>query len=152
MCLVLASNAWGASTVACYYALPHFVNMCYLVGITFMQHTDTDVAHFSRPEYTWLRGAIQTIDRSMGPFVDWRLHDIHTSHVVHHVFSDMPHYNAVKATPYLAAALGKYYKRAETREVWGSAWLGYWVELCRVMKVAQTVRKSADDGYFWFSH
>ena len=125
--------------------------MCYLVGITFMQHTDTDVAHFARPEYTWLRGAIQTIDRSMGPLVDWRLHDIHTSHVVHHVFSDMPHYNAIKATPYLAAALDKYYKRAEIRKVWGSAWLGYWVELCRVMKIAQTVRKSPKDGYFWFS-
>jgi len=147
--LALAVREWGAGTIACYYFLPHFVNMCYLVGITFMQHTDTDVAHFSRPEYTWLRGAVQTIDRTMGPFVDWRLHDIHSSHVVHHIFSDMPHYNATKATPYLAAALGKYYKRAE-RKVWGSHFLGYWVELCSVMKVAQAVRKSPQDGFFWF--
>ena len=97
--LALAARAWGVGAVGCYYVLPHFVNMCFLVGITFMQHTDIDVPHFAKGDFTWLRGAIQTIDRSMGPFVDWRLHNIHSSHVVHHVFSDMPHYHAIQATP-----------------------------------------------------
>jgi len=36
----------------------------------------------------------------MGPWVDGKLHHIVDSHVVHHLFPDMPFYGAKEATPY----------------------------------------------------
>ena len=77
--------------------------------ITFLQHTDTYIPHFRESEFTWLRGALATVDRSYGWFLDDSMHHIADSHVAHHLFSQMPWYNAVKATPYIKAAVGQYY-------------------------------------------
>jgi hypothetical protein len=59
--------------------------------------------HFGEDEWTWERGALSTIDRPYGIF-DWMHHGIGSTHVVHHVFSNLPCYNAVEAT----AALKKF--------------------------------------------
>ena len=91
------------------YGAPLAITNMFLVTITFLQHTDPEVPHYDAETWTWLRGAVATVDRSMGAYLDYKTHHIADSHVVHHIFSSMPFYNAVKATPYVKAALGKYY-------------------------------------------
>ena len=121
----------------------------YLCAITFMQHTHPDVPHFSGDDWTWLRGCLSTIDRSMGSRVDAVLHHIVDSHVVHHIFSDMPFYGAKAATPYVREHLGLYYKQVPANPVLGSQYLGYWRDFYTNMRQTVTVGKEAD-GYLWF--
>jgi len=54
----------------------------FLVTITFLQHSDPKIVHFDEAEWTWLRGALCTVDRTMGWFLDHKLHHIVDTHVV----------------------------------------------------------------------
>lgn len=74
----------------------------WLVLITFLQHTDPILPHYRAPEFTFPRGALSTLDRSLlgdlGPIMAWigahTTHGISETHVAHHVASKIPHYNA----------------------------------------------------------
>jgi len=148
--LAACVNKWGFMAVLFNYLVPQTVCNFYLCAITFMQHTHESVPHFNSEEWTWLRGALSTIDRSMGPHVDWRLHHIVDSHVVHHVFSDMPFYGAKAATPYVKEHLGTYYKSHFGTKVLGSEYLGYWKDFYTSMQNAVTVGVG-EDGFMWFN-
>lgn len=132
------------------YIIPQMSANFYLTAITFMQHTDKDVPHFNDDEWTWLRGALSTIDRSMGPFVDGKLHHICDSHVVHHIFSEMPFYGAREATPYVKAYLGKYYKAKIAKPVLGFRYLGYWRDFWTAMREAVSVGPEEGNNFLWF--
>ena len=117
--VVLAGLAYWAhctslATVALYYFLPYMVVNFYLVTITLLQHTHVDVPHYRGDEWTFIRGALATVDRSYGSLINNLQHNIMDSHVAHHLFSTMPHYHAIEATPHLARKLGVYYKRDDT--------------------------------------
>lgn len=86
-----------------------FVNNAYLVAITFLQHTDSKLPHYDDEDWTWLRGALCTVDRTMGRWLDTKLHYIHSTHVCHHVFSRIPFYRAEEATRAMIPVLGEYY-------------------------------------------
>merc|ERR1711920_20472 len=131
------------------YGVPQVICNFYLCVITYMQHTHADVPHFESEDWTWLRGALSTIDRSLGAWVDSKLHHITDSHVVHHLFSEMPFYGAKAATPYVKAHLGVYYKSCLDSSVGGSAYLGYWRDFYTNMRTAVAVGKGAD-GFMWF--
>ena len=74
----------------------------WLVLITFLQHTDPLLPHYRGSEHNFVRGALATFDRSLlgdlGSFMGWigatATHGISETHVVHHVSSKIPHYNA----------------------------------------------------------
>jgi omega-3 fatty acid desaturase (delta-15 desaturase) len=51
-----------------------------------------------------VKGALSTVDRHYGIIEDIH-HNIGT-HVVHHLFSNIPHYNIVEATKYIKPLLG----------------------------------------------
>lgn len=140
---------WGVLAVFLNYLVPQTICNFYLCAITFMQHTHEAVPHFNSEEWTWLRGALSTIDRSMGGHVDWRLHHIVDSHVVHHVFSDMPFYGAKKATPYVKKHLGIYYKSHFGTTVLGSEYLGYWKDFYASMRNAVVVGPG-ENNFMWF--
>jgi len=59
------------------------------------------VPHYDATAWTWLKGALGTIDRKYPDFIDALHHYIGTTHVLHHLFSDIPHYNAKEANIYL---------------------------------------------------
>ena len=80
----------GAGRVAAYYGVPYLVVNSMLVLITYLQHTDEYVPHYRAGAFTWLRGALSTVDRSFGRMMDAATHHITDSHVVHHLFSTMP--------------------------------------------------------------
>lgn len=161
---VLASNAgmmiglallatsffsWGIANVCAIYLVPQMITNFYLTVITYMQHTHPEVPHFDSEEWTWLRGALSTIDRSMGWFADAKLHHIVDSHVVHHIFSDMPFYGAKAATPYVKAHLGIYYKDGTESTVLGSHYLGFWCDFWHNMRQSVVVGKG-EQNFHWF--
>jgi omega-6 fatty acid desaturase (delta-12 desaturase) len=108
----LACVQFGVQAVATYYFIPYLVVNMNLVLITYLQHTDEYVPHY-RPtngvEFPWLRGALATVDRSYGWLLDIVFHHISDTHVVHHLFHEMPFYNAIEATIQVRKFLGDYY-------------------------------------------
>lgn len=87
----------GAVPVICWYWGPYTWVNAWLVLYTWLQHTDPSIPHYGEGEWTWVRGALSTIDRDYGIF-DFFHHRIGSTHVVHHLFHEMPCYNALKAT------------------------------------------------------
>lgn len=102
--LGLASQKYGFMPVLLWYLNPYcFVN-AWLVLYTWLQHNDPTVPHYGDGEWTWVRGALSTIDRPYGIF-DFFHHRIGSTHVAHHLFHEMPHYNALEATHAIKAFL-----------------------------------------------
>ncbi|KAL7006735.1 hypothetical protein EMMF5_003621 [Cystobasidiomycetes sp. EMM_F5] len=100
----------GFAEVARYYIIPYFIVNHHLVAFTYLQHTDPVLPHYRKGEWSFQRGALCTIDRSLyGAFGNYIFHGILNSHVAHHVCSAIPHYNADKATEALKEVLGENY-------------------------------------------
>ncbi len=103
---MLAALAWACwqfspLRVLAVYGLPYLVINAWLVAYTWLQHSDTDIPHFSGSSWTWAKGALQTVDRPYGPLLNLLHHGIGSTHVCHHVNSRIPHYNAWRATALL---------------------------------------------------
>ncbi|WVR06310.1 hypothetical protein IAU60_003340 [Kwoniella sp. DSM 27419] len=97
--------------VAVIYILPWLFVNNWLVLITFLQHTDPTLPHYSSNTWTFPRGALATVDRTfMGPIGAYVLHGICETHVSHHISSKIPHYNAWEATAALKKFLGVHYQ------------------------------------------
>lgn len=99
MILVLGLLGWGIYAHGfCaffnYYFVPYLIVHANLVTFTYLHHTDVYMPHFDDNEWSWLRGALSTIDRSWGSFFDHYFHHITDTHVAHHLFSYMPFYHA----------------------------------------------------------
>ncbi|KAI9144489.1 delta-12 desaturase [Paraphysoderma sedebokerense] len=103
-----ACQQYGLWTVAKYYIIPYLFVNGWLVLITFLQHTDPRLPHYRNSAFTFLRGAVATIDRDYG-ILNHFFHSIGDTHVAHHMFSTMPHYHATEATNVLRKVLGEYY-------------------------------------------
>lgn len=116
-----ASRTFGVAAVVKAYVVPYFIVNWWLVMITFLQHTHPSLPHYVEGEWDWLRGALSTVDRSFGKYLDAAFHHIADTHVVHHLFSGMPHYNAERATEAVKGVLGEYYMR-DDRNVWRALW------------------------------
>ena len=105
---VAAGSAWP---VLALYAGPLLVTNAWLVGYTWLQHTDVDVPHFGGDAWSPVKGALHTIDRPYGALIDLLHHRIGSTHVAHHVNHAIPHYHALEATE----ALKKARKKIKTR-------------------------------------
>jgi len=90
----------GFLPVFLWYWNPYFTVNAWLVLYTWLQHTDPSVPQYGDGEWTWVRGALSTIDRPYGIF-DFFHHTIGSTHVVHHLFHEMPWYNAGIATEHV---------------------------------------------------
>ncbi|ORC84933.1 putative fatty acid desaturase [Trypanosoma theileri] len=118
--LVLASLRWGFLAVLMWYGVPYLCVNAWLVYITYMQHSDIRLPHYNHAEWTFLRGAVAAVDRDYGSLINAWLHHINDSHVVHHLFSMMPHYHAIVVTRrYIREILGDMYITDE-RPLWKS--------------------------------
>jgi len=102
-------QAEGFLTVFALYFGPYLITNCWLVGYTWLQHTDVDVPHYDTQNWNWAKGALLTIDRPYPFIIDWLHHHIGTTHVAHHVCSSIPHYNAGEATKALKEAFPEHY-------------------------------------------
>lgn len=116
-------RSFGFAHFVTRYLLPYLVVNFWLVFYTFLQHTDEKVPHYSEKEWTYLRGALATIDRPYHAF-DFFHHEIGTSHVMHHLFSRIPHYHAAEATRAVLPLLGKHYVYDPTN-IFVAAWRNF---------------------------
>jgi omega-6 fatty acid desaturase (delta-12 desaturase) len=90
------------------YVVPYLIVNMWLVMITDLQHTDPRLPHYRAESYTWLKGALCTMDRDYG-VMNHLHHHIADTHVCHHLFSYMPHYHAEEASEAIKPLLGDYY-------------------------------------------
>ncbi len=119
-----AAARFGARPVALLYLGPYLVVNGWLVLYTWLQHTSKEVPQYGEDEWTWVKGALSTVDRPYPWIIDELHHHIGTTHVCHHVFHELPHYNAVAATRALKRLLGKHYRYDATpilRATWNTA-------------------------------
>jgi omega-6 fatty acid desaturase (delta-12 desaturase) len=152
--VVLGAIAWamwnyGAGAVTVYYFMPYLWCNFWLVLYTWMQHTDLTVPHYGDSEWTWLRGALCTIDRPYGIF-DFFHHKIGSTHVCHHVFSKVPAYNAKKATKHLKEfleprGLYRYDPTWWPIAAWRVATTCHYVEGVEGIQYYKTLHSKADD-------
>jgi fatty acid desaturase len=102
--IYISATKYGFLPVLLWYLNPYFFVNAWLVLYTWLQHTDPSIPHYGEGEWTWVRGALSTIDRPYGIF-DFFHHRIGSTHVAHHLFHEMPHYNALEATHAIKAFL-----------------------------------------------
>lgn len=113
---------FGALNVYCYYFVPYLWVNFWLVFITYLQHTDIRLPHYTADEWNFVRGALATIDRDFGTAINWWIHHINDSHAVHHIFSQMPFYHAIEVTrKYLPGIVGELHQTSK-RSLWSSLW------------------------------
>ncbi|KAJ8583374.1 hypothetical protein M405DRAFT_513398 [Rhizopogon salebrosus TDB-379] len=139
---------FGFSTVFRVYLVPYLWVNHWLVLITFLQHTDPILPHYRASEFTFPRGALATLDRNLlgdlGSVMGWigahATNGISETHVLHHVSSKIPHYNAWEASDALR-------KRLEQAGLQLQGAPGGWKEVYRVFKECKFVE---DEGNIVF--
>ncbi|CCW69373.1 unnamed protein product [Phytomonas sp. Hart1] len=108
--ILLSCIKFGVFNVLCWYGIPYLWVNSWLVYITYTQHTDIRIPHYTHEEWTFVRGAVSTVDRDYGLVLSIWLHHINDSHVVHHLFSEVPFYNAIEISrKYIKPILGHTY-------------------------------------------
>jgi omega-6 fatty acid desaturase (delta-12 desaturase) len=113
----------------------------WLITYTWLQHSDLDIPHFSSDQWTWSKGALQTVDRPYGPLLNWLHHGIGSTHVCHHINARIPHYNAWRGT----ALLRQRYPdliRYDATPIHQALW--------RIATRCAAVRRNPADGAFYY--
>ncbi|KAG7111749.1 Oleate hydroxylase FAH12 like protein [Verticillium longisporum] len=119
--LYYATQALDLSTVLFLYAVPYFWVHHWLVAITYLHHNHPDVPHFNEEGWTFVKGALATVDREFGFIGKHLFHGIIEKHVVHHLFPRIPFYKADEATEAMKPLLGDLYIR-DDRSFLGQLW------------------------------
>jgi omega-6 fatty acid desaturase (delta-12 desaturase) len=140
--LIYLGSIIGGWMLVRLYLLPLLVTNFFLVTITFMQHSEPGVAHYSNSEWNWLLGALCTVDRTMGPWLDRKLHLIHVTHVCHHLFSYIPFYHSDEVTKAIKPILGEYYLKSDRN---------YFLALWDNFKHCDTLENNKNGVYHWLS-
>ncbi|KAJ7535469.1 hypothetical protein O6H91_12G035300 [Diphasiastrum complanatum] len=88
------------------YFMPYWINVIWLDLVTYLHHHgyEKKVPWYRGKEWNYMRGGLSTIDRDYGLFNNIH-HDIGT-HVVHHLFPQIPHYHLIEATEAVKPILG----------------------------------------------
>ncbi|GAB7365437.1 hypothetical protein MBLNU230_g6512t1 [Neophaeotheca triangularis] len=133
--LFLVGRNYGFQNLLVWYILPYLWVNHWLVAITYLQHTDPSLPHYTGSTWNFARGAAATIDREFGFIGRTLLHGIIETHVLHHYISTIPFYHADEATEAIKPIMGQHY-RSNTeggslgfiRSMWNSARWCQWVE------------------------
>lgn len=105
-------DGWAAPALL--YGGPYLVVNAWVVAYTWLHHTDVDVPHLGEKDWSWIRGAFLTVDRPYGQLINYLHCNIGSTHVVHHLFSRIPHYHAAQATRSIATAFPHLYRYDDT--------------------------------------
>lgn len=103
------------------YGGPYFAMNAWLTGYTWLQHTDENIPHYDQDSWDWLKGALCTIDRDYPEYINALHFEFGSTHVLHHLFSAIPHYNAREATREIIKVLGTRYNY-DDENAWRSLW------------------------------
>lgn len=138
--LMFASMKFGFLPVLLWYLNPYFFVNAWLVLYTWLQHTDPSIPHYGEGEWTWVKGALSTIDRPYGIF-DFFHHRIGSTHVAHHLFHEMPHYNALEATNAIKAYL-------EPKGLYNYDPTPWWQAMWKIARTCHYVEDSTGIQYY----
>ncbi|EMD37156.1 hypothetical protein CERSUDRAFT_124119 [Gelatoporia subvermispora B] len=97
------------------YIVPWLWAHNWIVMFTYLQHSDPTVPYYRRNGWTFVRGALATIDRPVFGWIGrffW--HGIAHDHIAHHFFVTVPFYNLPKVTDAIKPVLGEYYNYDST--------------------------------------
>ncbi|KAI0594397.1 Delta(12) fatty acid desaturase [Biscogniauxia sp. FL1348] len=119
--LYFSSKALDWQTVFLMYGVPYIWVNHWLVAITYLHHTHRDIPHYDGEHWTFVAGALATIDRDFGFVGRHIFHGIIDTHVVHHLFSRIPFYHAEEATKAIKPLLGDLY-HCDERSFVGQLW------------------------------
>ncbi|XVF46761.1 hypothetical protein PTKIN_Ptkin03bG0054400 [Pterospermum kingtungense] len=100
--LAILSIAIGPIQVFKLYGVPYLIFVVWLDLVTYLHHHGHDeqrLPWYRGKEWSYLRGGLTTVDRDYGVFNKIH-HDIGT-HVIHHLFPQIPHYHLVEAVMFL---------------------------------------------------
>ncbi|KAJ5736075.1 Oleate hydroxylase FAH12 [Penicillium malachiteum] len=103
----------GFWKVALLYVVPYFWVHHWLVAITYLHHTHPTVPHYDDKAWTFVKGALCTVDRRFGFIGRHFFHEIIDYHVIHHLFPRIPFYHAEEATNAIVPYLGDQYRLEE---------------------------------------
>ncbi|XP_058110257.1 omega-3 fatty acid desaturase, chloroplastic-like isoform X1 [Magnolia sinica] len=108
--LVGLSCVVGPIQILKLYVVPYWIFVMWLDLVTYLHHHghEDKLPWYRGKEWSYLRGGLTTVDRDYG-LINNVHHDIGT-HVIHHLFPQIPHYNLVEATEAAKPVLGKYYR------------------------------------------
>nr|ARQ20744.1 omega-3 fatty acid desaturase [Eucommia ulmoides] len=108
--LVSLSFVFGPMQMFKVYGVPYWIFIIWLDMVTYLHHHghEQKLPWYRGKEWSYLRGGLTTIDRDYG-WINNIHHDIGT-HVIHHLFPQIPHYHLVEATKSAKHVLGKYYR------------------------------------------
>ncbi|KAK7468415.1 hypothetical protein VKT23_002929 [Stygiomarasmius scandens] len=96
----------GTSYFVKLYFIPYLVMNHWVVMLTYLHHTDPTIPEYRAKQWTFLRGALSTVDR---PLLGWAgrffLHNVSHDHISHHLFSSTPFYNQPLITEHIKKVL-----------------------------------------------
>ncbi|KAJ7043561.1 delta-12 fatty acid desaturase [Mycena alexandri] len=97
------------------YFVPFMCVNHWIVMLTYLHHCDPTIPYFRRRQWSFLRGAISTVDR---PLLGWAgrffLHNVSHDHISHHLFSSIPFYNQPMVTEHIKKVLKENYNYDST--------------------------------------
>ncbi|CAL9134966.1 unnamed protein product [Musa textilis] len=112
MVVILAGLTYlmGPNQMLKLYGVPYWIFVMWLDLVTYLHHHghEEKLPWYRGKEWSYLRGGLTTLDRDYG-WINNIHHDIGT-HVIHHLFPQIPHYHLVEATDAAKPVIGKYYR------------------------------------------
>ncbi|THH32541.1 hypothetical protein EUX98_g1641 [Antrodiella citrinella] len=113
------TSIYGWQAFVAYYFIPYMLCNHWIVLCTFLHHSDPTLPHYRKEEWTWVRGAIATVDR---PVLGWIgrffFHNVSHDHIAHHLFSHAPFYNQPQITEVLRSVLMEDYNYDPTNSLY----------------------------------
>ncbi|KAI7087508.1 putative delta-12 desaturase [Hortaea werneckii] len=108
--LAFVGKNFGWWNLTVWYIFPYLWVNHWLVAITYLQHTDPSLPHYTGSSWNFTRGAAATIDREFGFIGRHLFHGIIETHVLHHYISTIPFYHADEATEAIKPIMGQHYR------------------------------------------
>ncbi|KAK1227468.1 hypothetical protein PQX77_009531 [Marasmius sp. AFHP31] len=108
--MLIALSRWTSNVgfwhCVALYLVPWMNTNHWIIALTFLHHSDPTIPYYRGDEWSFLRGALATVDR---PLLGWIgrvfFHNVSHNHVSHHIFSDIPFYNQPEATAHIKKVL-----------------------------------------------
>ncbi|KAK7044874.1 delta-12 fatty acid desaturase, partial [Favolaschia claudopus] len=105
----------GFPALVKHYIVPYLLCHHWIVMLTFLHHSDPTIPHYRAGQWTFLRGALATVDRPLLGFIGrMYFHNVSHDHIGHHLFTSIPFYNQPAVTNKIKSVLGKHYNYDST--------------------------------------
>ncbi|CAI9291796.1 unnamed protein product [Lactuca saligna] len=134
----------GFANVFCVYGGALMVMNAFLVTITYLQHTHPSLPRYDDSQWNWMNGAFSTMDRDYG-ILNKVFHNVTDTHVVHHLFSYIPHYHAMEATKAIRPIVGEFYQKDST-----PFFMALWRESKNCLFVEPDEGDEKNKGIYWY--